>query len=219
MTAKKSTKKKSTKPPSKKASPPKPSNQKVYTVRDIGLNNAKTIGSLIAEGERNADRIDALKKPYEKWALQIGGKGNYIVSTSFRRIMGGIHDSGSLRQLADNGTRKQQQNLINSIKIMKVNQGPVGSKIRLDKQRKINNAKFEEKVVARKTPQMKRKIEKQATQIKAAKKDTELLKKIAREGQKREMKAKQENAKLALQIARLKAQLKKANVAKKGKKR
>jgi hypothetical protein len=172
--------------------------KRVYSLQDLPF-KGKTLASLFSELDKNADEIDALKRPEERWALQIEGKNTYIVKRSMRDIAGGIHDSGSLRDL----TPQAQKRIIKNIKILKTNKSVTEINKSLIKQRKTNAKKYQTIETKKVKAEAKKKMESREASIRErAKKSREKLR--LREKEKHEKEINKIKATHARQIARLK---------------
>jgi hypothetical protein len=183
--------------------------KRALTATDLGI-KPETFQSLWANIEENTAAIDALKKPHEMFALQVGGKKTYIIERSARGIADKIRQSAGLRKLQDRSRTKlkDELNVIHGIKLAKLEPGETSAKYiaQKQKQRKENRAKFHREVA----------------KVEVAKERKKAAKEIAREKVKSAKAVARANAKALKDITRfnvaeLEKELKRRTKATKGK--
>lgn len=94
--------------------------RKTYSISDLKLPDGVTLPALLRDAEKHVTEIDGLKKPDELWALSVGRYKTYILKYSIADVLATLNDSVSFSP--SKITRAQRNELIKSIKVVKVKQ-------------------------------------------------------------------------------------------------
>lgn len=107
------------------------------SIRDFPLKH-KSLAGVLADLEENAEELDMLKKPDERWALQIDGIRSYALFYNMRQLAQVYAESAGIQEVLKK--RQDANELYSGLKLVRWNKSAAQWKPKAQKRKKASHA-------------------------------------------------------------------------------